>query len=1021
MLAERLATVRRLDDLGRLFVALGYQPDDRPSEEGLRGVARWKTFRVLAAESPAPRETARAAALRLAGAARPGLVAVLGDGVLAVAAPRLGAAGASPVLAVSTAAPDGFGLRLLADLAPRSDATALEHALRVAEVLAAEEVGTRFFAGFRALLVRMSAACGPRGTAADRELATLLALIRVLFLYFVQAKGWLDGRPDFLRAQLDQALGRRRHFHRSVLHPLFFGTLNRPVRSRTHGARFGRIPYLNGGLFEPHPVERRLGPVVFPNALWRDAFDSLFERFRFCVRENDDAHAIAPDMLGRVFERLMEPADRQTSGTFYTPEHLVRRLVTATLATALSSDRLPADVARALLHGEGIPPAFRPAATDALRAARVVDPAVGSGAFLLGALDTLTAAWRALDPDGGPARATVVRRRVIRENLFGVDVSPIAVRLAELRLWLAVVADDPETDIARVAPLPNLNGVVRQGDALLDPVGAARAHGLVAGRPAAFDLVRHARDRLFEARGAALPDATDALRAAEVAAAHQLATAARDRTRAALRDLEAAAQSDDLFGRRSGLTAAQRRQYRRLERRLADLDAARRRAADGSVPFFSFEVHRPDVMAAGGFTAVVGNPPWVRAERLPAALRDTLRDRFSWWRSPGQRGFGHLPDLAVAFLERCLELAAPGGAVGLLVPSKLTSSGYAERARAALVRETSLACLYRVPDREAAGFGASVYPLAIVVRKAAPSPDARVRLDLDGPTVVRQASLAAPGPWVLLADRAGAALDALRRSGTPLGQVAPPALGVKTGADGLLTGRVVRDGRTSCVVQFGSREVGIERHLLRPALRGRDVGRFRTDPERVLLWAYDADGRPLKRLPRLAAAYVESVRGPLEGRADHDGGPLWSLFRIKAALGPWRVTWADIARAPGAVALDELAPDAVPLNTCYVASCPDRDTALVVAAVLNTTWARELLRATADEARGGYRRHNARATEAVPIPPGGAPRDRVIELSRAAHHADHVPDSDLDGAVADALGLSADVRATLADLARDRG
>jgi hypothetical protein len=121
------------------------------------------------------------------------------------------------------------------------------------------------------------------------------------------------------------------------------------------------------------------------------------------------------------------------------------------------------------------------------------------------------------------------------------------------------------------------------------------------------------------------------------------------------------------------------------------------------------------------------------------------------------------------------------------------------------------------------------------------------------------------------------------------------------------------------------------------------------------------------------------------------------------------------------VALDELAPDAVPLNTCYVAPCPDRETALVVAAVLNTTWARELLRATADEARGGYRRHNARATEVVPIPSSGAARDRVIEVSRAAHHAGHVPDSDLDGAVADALGLLADVRAALADLARDRG
>jgi hypothetical protein len=132
------------------------------------------------------------------------------------------------------------------------------------------------------------------------------------------------------------------------------------------------------------------------------------------------------------------------------------------------------------------------------------------------------------------------------------------------------------------------------------------------------------------------------------------------------------------------------------------------------------------------------------------------------------------------------------------------------------------------------------------------------------------------------------------------------------------------------------------------------------------------------------------------------------------------VAWADIARMPGAVALDELAPDAVPLNTCYVASCADRDTALVVAAVLNSAWIRELLRTTADEARGGYRRYNARVTATVPIPAPGGARDRVAELSRLAHHGDHVSHDDLDTAVADALGLPADVRAALIQLARDR-
>jgi hypothetical protein len=99
-----------------------------------------------------------------------------------------------------------------------------------------------------------------------------------------------------------------------------------------------------------------------------------------------------------------------------------------------------------------------------------------------------------------------------------------------------------------------------------------------------------------------------------------------------------------------------------------------------------------------------------------------------------------------------------------------------------------------------------------------------------------------------------------------------------------------------------------------------------------------------------------------------------------------------------------------------VAPCPNRETALVVAAVLCSTWTRVLVRVTADEARGGYRRYNARITGAVPIPHHGPARDHLIELSRTAHHS-HVSQSDLDGAVADALGLPPDTRATLAGLA----
>src|SRR2546430_7275068 len=169
----------------------------------------------------------------------------------------------------------------------------------------------------------------------------------------------------------------------------------------------------------------------------------------------------------------MDPADRRASGSYYPPAALVRELVRAALEAALVSRcGLSPGAAERWVHRGG-PPA-RPPDVPRLR---LCDPAVGSGAFLLGALEELTALRRAIGD--GPAR--VVRRQVLAHSLFGVDVKLTAVRLAGLRLWLAPGVDDG-TDLTRIAPLPNLDGPVPQGGALLGPPAPARGLGGGVGR-----------------------------------------------------------------------------------------------------------------------------------------------------------------------------------------------------------------------------------------------------------------------------------------------------------------------------------------------------------------------------------------------------------------------------------------------------------------------------------------------------------------------------------------------------------
>lgn len=343
----------------------------------------------------------------------------------------------------------------LSRLVAGSGEGAAAYGARVADALAGEAVGRRFFREFRTILDRMAARLPGRLSPDDRHALALLQLTRVLFLYFIQAKGWLGGRERFMAEQVDRCLARGRRVHRDLLRPLFFGTLNRPPGERSRIALgFGPVPFLNGGLFEPHALERRVRGDL-PNEVWRDAFDRLFERFHFTVSEEGSGEGIAPDMLGRAFEGVMAADARRASGTFYTPSALVGSLLEAALA-ALVAGRLrcsEAEAERRLAEGD-------PAARRLIRRITLLNPAAGSGAFLLGALDRLAALA------GRGSSAGAAHRRVLERNLFGVDRNRAAVRLTELRLWLAVVAAERRERPELVRPLPNLDCLVRQGDTL---------------------------------------------------------------------------------------------------------------------------------------------------------------------------------------------------------------------------------------------------------------------------------------------------------------------------------------------------------------------------------------------------------------------------------------------------------------------------------------------------------------------------------------------------------------------------
>jgi hypothetical protein len=811
----------------------------------------------------------------------------------------------------------------------------------------------------------------------DRHGLALLQLTRVLFLYFVQTKGWLAGRDQFMALEVDRCLRQRRRIHRDLLRPLFFGTLNQPLSSRSRTAvAFGPIPFLNGGLFEPHPLERRFKSDISDD-LWRNAFDGLFERFHFTVAEGSGGERVAPDMLGRVFEGVMSPEVRHVSGTFYTPAAVVGQLLNAGMSAFLAA-RLrcgDAEAERRLLDPDR-------EAAQALSAITLLDPAVGSGAFLVGALERL---YR-MHP--GPLISDR-KRVVLQRNLFGVDLSAAAVRLTELRLWLSVIADDPADKPARIRPLPNLDCLIRQGDSLFDPID----HGL-RGAILRSDIVRELsgiRRSLITATGLDKSFLVRRLRVIEGRALDQSLEVAVEQNRAELTECLHEARRSDLFGQRRGLDAELRRRLTDLRRRGRLLHGARTRLArEGELPWFHYQSHFADVFARGGFDLVLGNPPWLRSEDVAATVRARLSQRYRWWRTSGA-GYGNKPDLAVAFLERSFELAAPSGVVAMLVPAKIASARYAAMARHSLASTTTLHAVVDLTYDRGAAFDATVYPMAIVSSKTSPSAvhEVRTALTATGSRGVPQAELAGGGPWILVRSELREILTALQTH-PRLGEIFSCHLGLKTGANDV----------------FLNPPEYLEPEVLRWALRGRDVVAFGCQPRVRLLWTHDGAGRPKVVLPDAAARYVSEHATVLRARKDFTGGPIWTVFRVHTAIARYRVVWADVARKLAAAALTSVSDhDQVPLNSCYVVAAQSAVAAECLAACLNSTWLRAAAQLSAVPAAGGYSRFNARTIAGLPLPPSATHDPILSRLARAGRTGADVQEL-LDSQMAKHLGIS---------------
>ena len=388
--------------------------------------------------------------------------------------------------------------------------TALERAFDV------EAVTTAFFGEYKRVfdlaLERVEGFGDDEDEQEGKKLFVQTLFNRLMFVYFLSRKGWLTfkGDTDHLNALWRdyQDSPDQDNFYDDRLYHLFFFGLNNPqsrdlnlAGSFMESAVYGKVPFLNGGLFQKGELDER-GGLSVPDEAIEPVLTDLFDRFNFTVMEStpfDIEVAVDPEMLGKVFEELV--TGRHDSGSYYTPRPVVAFMCREALKGYLEGcdTGLAADAIAAFVDGretDGISPVRAPSVATALESVTVVDPACGSGAYLLGMMQELVDLRTALFNVGVDAKSLYdLKLHVIQRNLYGVDLDEFAVNIAMLRLWLSL-AIEYDGPVDKLDPLPNLDFKVVRGDSLLGPDPSPDSYG---------DLFRFkARDlaeRLTELKG----------------------------------------------------------------------------------------------------------------------------------------------------------------------------------------------------------------------------------------------------------------------------------------------------------------------------------------------------------------------------------------------------------------------------------------------------------------------------------------------------------------------------------------
>ena len=654
---------------------------------------------------------------------------------------------------------------------------------------------------------------GYQGLSGEKATSTFVKKLlgRIIFLYFLQKKGWLgveqgkqwgSGDRHFFRSLFTRAKAQGDSFYTKLLCPLFFESLN-TERKDDYSQELGcKIPFLNGGLFEEaklpatehHSFDRHIAiEQALDNTQFAKIFD-LFDRYHFTIEESTPDNveiSIDPEMLGKVFENLIDY--NKDTGAFYTRRPIVhfmcKNALTRYLQIQLLGSIAQADLSASTKVDSGLESTFDKTAQNAsdshdtkaenvfdktavggrifdekaglcsgeqgdktrvsidaashklpafsqkanaqtqkpetsqaiqsfifhqeitpyikqhkekiltlLQECTILDNAIGSGAFPMGLLLEILEAIRTLCPELKEEQLAAHKRQIIANQIYGVDIDGDAIEIAKLRFWLSIAVDESSP-----SPLPNLDFKLMQGNSLLESICTI---------PVIESLEQEERDGLFEKRE------THRVQSLPLFSHDQ----AKDLTKLFLDYYESHTQEkkqdikqkilkimQDVFTQRKAdidqeihslindpkakaspkAQAQAKAQSLALENFKAELDSLLQDYARHDFhtdKLFLYRFFFAPVFAKGGFDIVIGNPPYIRQEKIPQ--KQEILQEFEALRLEPQAPIkfsDSSADIFTYFYAKGLELLKPSGVLSFITSNKWCRAKYGQNLRELLL------------------------------------------------------------------------------------------------------------------------------------------------------------------------------------------------------------------------------------------------------------------------------------------------------------------------------------------------